>query len=45
MTSVVTLTVVADEMEPEALCGLLRTDGIKCAYRRSDRSAAVGTYG
>ena len=27
MMSVVTLTVVADEMEAEALCGLLRTMG------------------
>lgn len=43
--SAVTLTVVGDEMEAEALCGLLRTNGIKCAYRRSNRSAAVGTYG
>ena len=43
--SVVTLTVVGDEMEAEAVCGLLRTNGIKCAYRRSNRSAAVGTYG
>ena len=43
--SAVTLTVVGDEMEAEALCGLLRTSGIKCAYRRTDRSAAVGTYG
>ncbi len=41
----VTLTVVGDEMEAEAVCGLLRTNGIKCAYRRSDRSAGVGTYG
>jgi hypothetical protein len=41
----ITLTVVADEMEAEALCGLLRTTGIKCAYRRSNRSAGVGTYG
>ena len=43
--SAVTLMVVGDEMEPEAVCGLLRTNGIKCAYRRTDRSAAVGTYG
>jgi hypothetical protein len=43
--SVVTLTVVADEMEAEALCGLLRTNGIKCNYRRSDMSAGAGTYG
>ena len=41
----VTLTTVADEMEAEALCGLLRTNGIKCSYRRTDRSAAIGTYG
>ena len=41
----VTLIVVGDEMEAEALCGLLRTNGIKCAFRRSNRSAAVGTYG
>ncbi len=40
-----TLVVVGDEMEAEAVCGLLRTNGIKCAYRRTDRSAAVGTYG
>ena len=43
--SAVTLIVVGDEMEAEAVCGLLRTAGIKCAYRRTDRSAAVGTYG
>lgn len=41
----VTLTVVGDEMEAEALCGLLRTSGIKCAYRRSDMSAGAGPYG
>ncbi len=43
--SAVTLTVVGDEVEAESLCGLLRTNGINCAYRRSDRSAAIGTYG
>jgi putative signal transducing protein len=43
--SAVTLSVVADEMEAEALCGLLRTNGIKCSYRRTNRSAATGTYG
>ena len=43
--SAVTLTVVGDEIEAEALCGLLRMNGIKCAYRRTDRSAALGTYG
>ena len=41
----VTLTVVGDEMEAEAVCGLLRTNGIKCAYRRSNLSAGAGTYG
>lgn len=41
----VTLTVVGDEMEAEAVCGLLRTNGIKCAYRRSNMSAGAGTYG
>ena len=43
--SAVTLTFVGDEMEAEALCGLLRTNGIKCAYRRSNMSAGTGTYG
>ena len=41
----VTLTVVGDEMEAEALCGLLRTHGIECNYRRSNASAGAGTYG
>jgi hypothetical protein len=41
----VTVRIVADEMEAEAACGLLRTHGIKCAYRRSDMSAGAGTYG
>jgi hypothetical protein len=42
---VVTVKVVGDEMEVEAACGLLRANGIKCDYRRSNRSAAIGTYG
>jgi hypothetical protein len=41
----VTLTVVGDEMEAEAVCGLLRTNGIECAYRRTNMSAGAGTYG
>jgi hypothetical protein len=41
----VTLAVVGDELEAEVLCGLLRTNGIKCSYRRSDMSAGAGTYG
>ena len=41
----VTLTVVGDEMEAEALCGMLRANGIECSYRRSDVSAGIGTIG
>ena len=41
----VKLTVVADEMEAEILCGLLRANGLTCTYRRTDVSAAIGTYG
>jgi hypothetical protein len=36
--------VVVDEMEAEALCGLLRVNGIACSYRKTDISAAIGTY-
>ena len=39
------LAVVSDDMEAEALCGLLRAAGVGCAYRRTDFSAASGTYG
>jgi hypothetical protein len=38
----VRLTDVADEMEAEALCGLLRAHGIRCSYRKTDFAAAVG---
>lgn len=41
----VKLTVVSDEMEAEALCGMLRANGIACSYRRTDMSAGIGTYG
>ena len=41
----VTLTVVANELEAEQLCGLLRTNGIECTSRRSDLSAGAGTFG
>ena len=40
-----TLTVVGDEMEAEALYGMLRTNGVECYYRRSDPSAAIAAYG
>ena len=43
--SAVTLTVVGDEMEAEIVCGMLRTNAIKCAYRRTNMSAGAGTYG
>jgi predicted RNA methylase len=41
----VPLTVVANELEAETLCGMLRTNGIECATRRSDMSAGAGTFG
>lgn len=37
----VRLTVVRDEMEAEMLCGLLRTNGIACSYRKTDSAAAI----
>jgi hypothetical protein len=40
----VRLTVVPDEGQAEALCGLLRTEGIDCFYRDTDISAA-GIFG
>ena len=41
---IVTLTVVGDEMEAEALCGLLRANGIACSYRHTDAAAVAGAY-
>ena len=45
----VTLTVVANEPEAEMVCGMLRANGIACAYRTTnlaagmaDASAAMG---
>jgi hypothetical protein len=35
---------VPDEGEAEALCGLLRSEGIECVYRDTDVSAA-GIFG
>ena len=44
-----TLTVVANEPEAEMLCGMLRANGIACAYRQTnlgagmaDASSAIG---
>lgn len=45
----VRLTVVGDGMEAEAICGLLRTEGIACNHRQTDMGAgaweATGTGG
>jgi hypothetical protein len=38
---VVRLTVVANEMEAEMVCGLLRSNGIACSYRKTDMAAAI----
>jgi Putative prokaryotic signal transducing protein len=38
----VTLTVVGSQMEAEALCGMLRANGIACGYRVSDSAAGIG---
>jgi hypothetical protein len=37
----VTLTVVANEPEAEMLCGMLRANGIACAYRTTNLSAGM----
>lgn len=42
--SEVTLTVVGNEIEADALCGLLQANGIECFHRRTD-AAAGGAYG
>jgi hypothetical protein len=37
----VTLTVVGSQMEAEALCGMLRANGIACRYRVSEGAAGI----
>ena len=37
----VRLTLVANEIEAEILCGALRANGIECMYRKSDPAAAI----
>jgi hypothetical protein len=39
--SEVRLTVTASELEAEMVCGLLRTNGIRCDCRITDPSAAI----
>jgi hypothetical protein len=41
----VTLTVAADEMEAEMVCGLLRSNGIECSYRSTGASLGAGAAG
>jgi Putative prokaryotic signal transducing protein len=38
----VRLMVVGNSMEAEAICGLLRTEGIACDHRRTDMGAGAG---
>jgi len=39
----VTLTVVANEMEADMLCGMLEANGISCSHRSA--SAFAGSFG
>jgi hypothetical protein len=41
VTAGVRLTVVGDEAEAAIICGLLRTEGIVCEERRTDRGAGA----
>jgi hypothetical protein len=41
---VVRLAVVSNELEAEILCGLLRSNGILCAHRKSDVAAGMSGY-
>ena len=45
----VRLMVVADSMQADVICGLLRTEGIACDHRHTDMGAgagdAIGTAG
>ena len=43
--TLVTLTVVHDEAEAEMVCGLLRSNGIECSYRKTDVAAGAWTGG
>jgi len=41
VTDLARVTVVWNEGEAEIVCGLLRTAGIECFYRRTDLSSAT----
>jgi hypothetical protein len=43
--SLVTLTVVPNDLEAEMLCGELRANGIECSYDKTNPAAALGMYG
>ena len=43
--AVVRLTVVSNELEAEVVCGLLRSNGIRCNHRRTDMAAPIAEYG
>jgi hypothetical protein len=43
--ALVTLTVVHDEAEAEMVCGLLRSNGVECSYRKTDLAAGAWTGG
>jgi Putative prokaryotic signal transducing protein len=43
--ALVTLTVVANDLEAEMLCGELRRNGITCSYEKTNPAAALGAYG
>jgi putative signal transducing protein len=36
--------VVSNDLEAEMLCGLLRENGIECAYRKTGPAANIGAF-
>jgi hypothetical protein len=41
VSALVRVTIVADELEAEMVCALLRTDGIEATHRRTDFAAGA----
>ena len=39
--AIVVVTTASDEIQADMLCGLLRSEGIKCFAKRSDMSAGI----